>query len=72
MPGLFWFWEGDQPAPVGAGAGWPGEELPPMGKFAEPKLSDVAHAREGVLQLAQFTVEPALVQAVFAQVWLQQ
>jgi len=43
-----------------------------MGKFAEPKLSDVAHAREGVLQLAQFTVEPALVQAVFAQVWLQQ
>jgi len=43
-----------------------------MGKFAEPKLSDVAHAREGVLQLAQFTVEPALVQAVFAQVSLQQ
>jgi len=43
-----------------------------MGKFAEPKLSDVAHARKSFLQLAQFTVEPALMQAVLVQVWLQQ
>jgi len=43
-----------------------------MGKFAELKLSDVAHAREGVLELAQFTVEPTLASAVIAQVWLQQ
>ena len=43
-----------------------------MGKFAEPKLSDVAHAREGVLQFAQFTIEPALVPAVVAHMWLQQ
>jgi len=42
------FWEGNQPAPVGR-HGLVREELPPTGKFAEPNLSDVAHAREGVL-----------------------
>ena len=43
-----------------------------MGKFAELKLGDVAHARESVLELAQFAIEPALASAMIAQVWLEQ
>ena len=47
-------------------------ELPHSGKFAETKLREVAHMRKSMLQLSQFTVNPALPSAVLGQMGLKE
>jgi hypothetical protein len=46
-------------------------ELPHSGKFAETKSSEVAHVGKGMLQLSQFTIDPALSAAMLGEMGLK-
>ena len=54
---------GDKPARVGAGAGLSGRASP-NGEVRGTILGHVSHVREGVLQLSQLGIEPALTDTV--------